>query len=150
MDAPAVRGGQLHGENSVSFGCVEALRDRVECAFAADEDEGQIQIGGCTENAMKVHHQLTDDGAGINESHVALVDTACTSCMHSRKWREEYSKSLPEGYACEKTEKFKVPRHAYERVLGGRVPRGEMAVKPPNGRESGVRPDMAVKNREIS
>ena len=37
-----------------------------------------------------------------------------------------------------------------ERVLGGRVPRGEMAVKPPNGRESGVRPDMAVKNREIS
>ena len=108
MDAPAARGGQLHGENSVSFGCVEALRDRVECAFAADEDEGQIQIGGCTENAMKVHHQLTDDGAGINESHVALVDTACTSCMHSRKWREEYSKSLPEGYACEKTEKFKV------------------------------------------
>ena len=48
------------------------------------------------------------------------------------------------------TAEYEPPRHAYERVLGGRVPRGEMAVKPPNGRESGVRPDMAVKNREIS
>ena len=41
--------------------------------------------------------------------------------MHSRKWREEYSKSLPEGYACEKTEKFKVFHFADGSSTGHRV-----------------------------
>ena len=39
---------------------------------------------------------------------MALVDTACTSCMHSKAWRIAYSKALPEGYQCEKTERTKL------------------------------------------
>ena len=60
----------------------------------------QIKIDSRMEDALKAHHQLQDGGHGINEAHMALVDTACTSCMHSRRWSK--------GYACEKTEKSKI------------------------------------------
>ena len=39
----------------------------------------------------------------VDESKLCLLDTACTACMHSRRWREAYSKSLPEGYECTPT-----------------------------------------------
>ena len=40
---------------------------------------------------------------GIDESRVCLLDTACTSCMHSKKWREAYESTLPEGMSCSPT-----------------------------------------------
>ena len=32
---------------------------------------------------------------------VALIDTACTLCMHSAAWRKEFEERLPEGITCE-------------------------------------------------
>lgn len=34
------------------------------------------------------------------EGHLALLDTACTACMHSKAWREAYERSLPEDEKC--------------------------------------------------
>ena len=35
------------------------------------------------------HHRLGEDQTEreVNEANVALIDTACTSCIHSKKWR---------------------------------------------------------------
>eukprot|EP00435_Cladocopium_sp_Y103_P001908 s5242_g1.t1 len=59
------------------------------------------------EMVAKSHHEL-DDGKGGGEGRMALVDTACTSCMHSRSWRLAYEKTLPEGFQCEKTGRTKL------------------------------------------
>lgn len=50
-----------------------------------------------TESALKSRHQLEPRRGQLNEAKVALVDTACTSCMHSKAWRMAYSRFLPEG-----------------------------------------------------
>ena len=63
--------------------------------------------GSTFEMVAKTHHEL-EDGNGGGEGRMALVDTACTSCMHSKAWRIAYSKALPEGYQCEKTERTKL------------------------------------------
>lgn len=34
------------------------------------------------------------------EGHLALLDTACTACMHSKAWREAHERSLPEDEKC--------------------------------------------------
>ena len=34
------------------------------------------------------------------EGHLALLDTACTACMHSKAWREAYERSLLEDEKC--------------------------------------------------
>ena len=48
--------------------------------------------------------RLFEDRDGhINEAHVALLDTACTACLHSKKWRQAYSLTLPPGYQCTAT-----------------------------------------------
>jgi hypothetical protein len=39
---------------------------------------------------------------------MALVDTGCTSRMQSKAWRLAYSKTLPDGYQCEMTERTKL------------------------------------------
>ena len=59
-----------------------------------------------TETALRADHQL-GRGGSLDESTVALVDTACTSCMHSRRWRLAFEKHLPEGWKCIKTNKTK-------------------------------------------
>ena len=45
--------------------------------------------------AVAEHHRLGEDKEEreVNEANVALIDTACTSCIHSIKWREA---SLPD------------------------------------------------------
>ena len=50
-------------------------------------------------------HQLQpgDDPYEVDESQYALLDSACTSCLHSRAWREAYETSLPEGVTCSAT-----------------------------------------------
>ena len=54
------------------------------------------------------HHQMGEGPRGIDESRVCLLDTACTSCMHSREWRVNYARHLPEGIQCEETDQWKV------------------------------------------
>ena len=71
--------------------------------------------------ALKAHHQLRSSGGGLNESLVALIDTACTSCMHPKAWREAYSRSLPEGFCCEATDKTKVFHFADGSSTGSNV-----------------------------
>lgn len=49
-----------------------------------------------TENSeLDVHH--------FDEGRVALLDTACTACMHSRAWRLAFEKSLPPDAVCQPT-----------------------------------------------
>ena len=52
-------------------------------------------------------HLLEDREGHINEARVALLDTACTACLHSRKWRQAYSSTLPSGYQCTATKSKK-------------------------------------------
>ena len=63
--------------------------------------------GSTFDMVAKTHHELEDSNGG-GEGRMALVDTACTSCMHSKAWRIAYSKTLPEGYQCERTERTKL------------------------------------------
>eukprot|EP00435_Cladocopium_sp_Y103_P040884 s349_g11.t1 len=53
-------------------------------------------------------HHFGPSSTDVNESLLCLVDTACTSCMHSKRWREEYEKSLPDGAVCSMTPSKKV------------------------------------------
>ena len=51
------------------------------------------------------HHHFgpaPPDG-GVDESRVCLLDTACTACMHYRRWRLAYEKTLPSGMVCSAT-----------------------------------------------
>lgn len=70
--------------------------------------------GGLQDMAENSFPQLTDfpaeqnensvhDPRHFDESRVALLDTACTACMHSRAWRLQYEKSLPQGVECQQT-----------------------------------------------
>ena len=48
-------------------------------------------------------HLLEDRDGHIIEARVALLDTACTACLHSKKWRQACSLTLPPGYQCTAT-----------------------------------------------
>eukprot|EP00438_Fugacium_kawagutii_P008061 Skav219569 [mRNA] locus=scaffold3203:12014:25029:+ [translate_table: standard] len=50
-----------------------------------------------------MQHQLCPGADSPDESRLGLLDTACTSCMHSRAWREAYSKHLPPHLTCQET-----------------------------------------------
>ncbi len=41
----------------------------------------------------------------FNLPAIALIDTACTLCMHSKYWREAYEARLPAHLACTKTDR---------------------------------------------
>ena len=51
-------------------------------------------------------HQL-GEGSGVDESSLALIDTACTMSVHSTAWRVAFCKHLPDGRQCYKTDKMK-------------------------------------------
>ena len=91
------------------------LEKNSEAEQSAFEHENVVSL------ALKAHHQLRSNGGGLNESLVALIDTACTSCMHSKAWREAYSRSLPEGFHCEATDKTKVFHFADGSSTGSNV-----------------------------
>ncbi|CAE7814668.1 GIP [Symbiodinium sp. CCMP2456] len=58
----------------------------------------------CNMAGSKTGRRNLDEEEGqVNEAKVALLDTACTSCLHSRSWREMYSQTLPTGTRCEET-----------------------------------------------
>ena len=54
-------------------------------------------------------HNLKEDSptGELDESRVCLLDTACTSCMHSERWRLAYSRHLQDDLVCEPTSKVK-------------------------------------------
>ena len=62
-------------------------------------------------------HQL-GEGAGVDESRLALVDTACTMCMHSTAWRLAFNKHLPADRQCYVTDK----RKKFTFAGGGKTP----------------------------
>ena len=39
----------------------------------------------------------------LDESKLCLLDTACTSCLHSTRWRQAFERWLPEGVSCART-----------------------------------------------
>ena len=73
------------------------------------------------QSAQDTHHNLHAKGRGLDESRVALVDTACTSCMHSRAWRMAFSRSLPEGQECQVTDRSKTFHFADGSTTSNRI-----------------------------
>lgn len=59
------------------------------------------------------------------EGSMALIDTACTACMHSRSWREQYQPTLPEGLECSPTP-YTVPlcQWSFNRGSGSSLEKG--------------------------
>ena len=51
------------------------------------------------------HHRLHADPGEreADESRVALLDTACAACIHSKRWRQSYERTLPTNLRCEVT-----------------------------------------------
>ena len=45
--------------------------------------------------------------ASGEEVGLALIDTACTACMHSMSWRVAFSQQLPNSVRCEPMQQFK-------------------------------------------
>ena len=74
-----------------------------------DETGNQAVAENSMHGGAEGHHNLapSDDGF-VDESKLCILDSACTSCMHSKKWRLAYEKSLPEGLECRPTEQRKV------------------------------------------
>ena len=58
----------------------------------------------------------------IDESQVCLIDTACTSCMHSKAWREAFQKTLPDGVSCSLTPAKKIFHFANGQSTQDRLP----------------------------
>ncbi|CAK9062808.1 unnamed protein product [Durusdinium trenchii] len=50
---------------------------------------------------------FAEEATAKDERRVCLLDTACTSCMHSKAWREAYTKHLPGDLVCEPTDETK-------------------------------------------
>ena len=50
-----------------------------------------------------MQHQLCSGADSPDERRLGLLDTACTSCMHSRAWREAYAQHLPPHLTCQET-----------------------------------------------
>ena len=68
--------------------------------------------------------RLRDEGHEpdeLNEARLALVDTACTSCLHSRAWREAYQQTLPTGLDCKATTNQKTFHFANGQSSDGRL-----------------------------
>ena len=59
-------------------------------------------------NASVAGHHFGESRDEVNEGRLCLLDTACISCMHSKRWREEYQKTLPDGVVCAMTPSKKV------------------------------------------
>ncbi|CAE8678310.1 unnamed protein product [Polarella glacialis] len=105
------------------------LAVRVEFAFAAGESESaalntvnsSVRVNPKTQKVLGRRHQLVQ-GEGLDESRVALLDTACTFCMHSLAWRVAFEKSLPPGLKVENTGRFKVFHFADGSKTAKRVP----------------------------
>ena len=58
-----------------------------------------------------------------DESRVALLDTTCTACIHSRRWRQSYERSLPHPLRCEIT-----PQRKHFHFANGQSTESKLAV----------------------
>ncbi|CAK0792797.1 unnamed protein product [Prorocentrum cordatum] len=105
------RGG---GSTSLSQGRIsrleEPLRSRTWAAILASPDElAAVQLDPQSLALFNAGGQFTfavgrADCTTINYDVVALVDTACALCMHSKSWRERFEKHLPPDLTCRKTD----------------------------------------------
>eukprot|EP00439_Symbiodinium_sp_Y106_P022669 s217_g2.t2 len=70
------------------------------------------------------HHRLQPDQSDReqDESRLALLDTACTACLHSKRWRESYMRSLPKGVLCQQTPAKKLFHFANGASSDGKLP----------------------------
>ena len=93
-------GADLHGENSG-----HEPNEPENSVFDAEILEGE----SCQFEALlqEDKHQFGVVDGALDESRVCLLDTGCTSCMHSKRWRIAYEKHLPSGMSCEETSQTK-------------------------------------------
>ena len=95
-----------------------SVHDKNSFAFASSLAS---DAGTASPTSPGGHHQL-QPGDGLDESWVALVDTACTACLHSAAWRRAFERTLPPEYTCQLTECSKVCHFADGSSTGTRVP----------------------------
>ena len=61
-----------------------------------DENLADPSLLALPEELERAYHQI-GEGADANEAKLALIDTACTACMHSTCWRRAFEQFLPPG-----------------------------------------------------
>ena len=74
-----------------------------------------------TDREAEDQHVLDGDHGTPNEARLALIDTACASCLHSKKWRLAYQRTRPGDYVCSPTNASKVSHFADGGSSGGRL-----------------------------
>ena len=83
---------------------------------AAEKDEEVVPS-----ETLQQHHQIGEAPGELDESRICLLDTACTSCMHSKAWRVAYERHLSAGQGCEKTSNLKTFHFADGSSTSGQV-----------------------------
>ena len=68
-----------------------------------EPNEPQNSISTDNAEVTESHHQMEAVPGELDESRVCLLDTACTACMHSRRWRQAYERHLPPELECQQT-----------------------------------------------
>ena len=93
------QGTEVEGDRRVS------LPEAIACMVDGDA-QNSMNDNEPNQRAMQQHlekNSKDDVSRGSAEEHFALLDTACTDCMHSKAWREAYERSLPEDERCSPT-----------------------------------------------
>ena len=85
----------------------------------ASSSEFEHALSGSTLGRQKT--EIEEASGDVDEGRVALLDTACTSCLHSARWRQHYEQTLPEGVFCEATKHSKLFHFANGEASEGRL-----------------------------
>lgn len=80
---------------------------------------GGLQCAKC--NALMVPRRNRSNANWFFSCEETFKRGCDFSCMHSKAWREAYSRSLPEGFCCEPTDKTKVFHFADGSSTGSNV-----------------------------
>ena len=92
-----------------AYGAREEDLHEVENSFEPNTRDPDNHANAEFENSFEaqedMHHLLQPTGSNhdLDESRVCLLDTACTACMHAKRWREAYQRTLPTGALCQPT-----------------------------------------------
>ena len=92
-----------------AYGAREEDLREVENSFEPNTRDADDHANSEFENSFEaredMHHLLqpTGNNHDLDESRVCPLDTACTACMHAKRWREAYQRTLPTGALCQPT-----------------------------------------------
>ena len=86
------------------------------------EEFNNFDFGFGGNDSTEGGHHFGPSNDAVDESKLCLIDTACTSCMHSKAWREAFEKTLPDGVSCSLTPAKKTFHFANGQSTENRLP----------------------------